>query len=327
MKINIKSKIRDYEIFIENGLLKEIDNYLDVSRKYAIIADDNIPDVIINRVINKLNNNIFIDFPHGEKSKSLFEYERIINSLIDKGMTKNYSIIALGGGVTGDLAGFIASTIFRGIDYIQIPTTLLSQIDSSVGGKVGINLPKAKNSLGSIYPPKMVLIDPSTLKYLPSREFNNGVAEMIKYGLIYSPDIYDKIKSGNIYDNLDELICECLKIKKHFVEIDEFDTAQRQILNFGHTFGHAYEAFYNYEKYLHGEAIALGMLQVIDPELKNDLIKVLQKYSLPTSDPAKKEDLIKFIKHDKKIQSKGINIVLVNKIGEAYIKAVNIEEL
>ena len=327
MKLTVHSSKFDYNIFLENNILDYIENYIDISKRYFVISDDNIPLEIVNKVISKLNDYIFINFPEGEKSKSLEEYSRIINLLLEKGITKDSTIITVGGGVTGDLVGFISSTLYRGVSYIQIPTTLLAQIDSSVGGKVAINVNNTKNAIGTIYPPKLVLIDPATLSTLPRRHFNNGMSEMIKYGMIYSEKMFNKIKNDEIQGHLVNLIFECLQIKKYFVENDEFDNEKRQILNFGHTFGHAYEAYYNYEKYLHGEAVALGMLEVCSPNLVDDLKLVLEKFSLPTFDPVKKEELLEYIKRDKKSRANGINLVLVDKIGHAYLQNQKIEEL
>ncbi|MGD9761139.1 MAG: 3-dehydroquinate synthase [Candidatus Izemoplasmatales bacterium] len=327
MKLTVHSSRFDYDIFLENNLLDNIENYIDVSKRYFVIADDNIPIEIVSKIINKFNDYIFINFPEGEKSKSLEEYSRIINLLLEKGITKDSTLIAVGGGVTGDLVGFISSTLYRGINYIQVPTTLLSQIDSSVGGKVAINANNTKNAVGTIYPPKLVLIDPTTLSTLPRRHFNNGMSEMIKYGMINSEKLFNIIKNKDVQNNLVELIYECLQIKKIFVENDEFDNEKRQILNFGHTYGHAYEAYYNYEKYLHGEAVALGMLKACAPDLVDDLKFVLDKFSLPTFDPVDKEELLTYIKRDKKSRADGINLVLVDKIGHAYIQNKKIVNL
>ena len=241
MKLTVKSNRFNYDVIIERNLLDQIEKWIDVKKAYVVISDDNIPKEIINKVISKLNNYMFIEFPEGEKSKSIEQYSHIINLLIDNGINKDINIIALGGGVTGDLVGFISSTLYRGVNLIQIPTTLLSQIDSSIGGKVAINMDKVKNCVGNIYTPSLVLIDPETLNSLPDRHFNNGMAEMIKYGMIYSRELFDFIKNKNVKENIDKLIYECLKIKKYYVEIDEFDNDSRYILNFGHTYGHAYD--------------------------------------------------------------------------------------
>jgi len=320
-KLDINSNNGVYEIIIKENLLDELKDYLDTNRFYVIISDNQIPDIYIDKVKSVLNNNIFITFPAGEKSKSFSEYQKIIIEMQKYDIQKDACIIALGGGVTGDLAGFVASTYMRGIDYIQIPTTLLAQIDSSVGGKVAINTDLAKNSIGNFYPPKKVLIDYKTLDTLSSRQFNNGMSEMIKYGMIYSEDFFLKILNSDIKENLEYFIYESINIKKHFVESDEFDNGIRQILNYGHTYGHAYEAYYKYEKYLHGEAISLGMVKVCDNiELKKQLILSLEKFDLPTFDPVKDESLYFYIKKDKKYRNNQLNLIIVNEIGKAEIK-------
>lgn len=327
MKLKIKSKSFDYDVIIENNLLDNIQTYLDFNKEYILIHDDNIPNDIVKKICHNLKVKLLLDFPQGEQSKSMYQFERIINLLIQNNTTKDDIIIALGGGVTGDLVGFISSTLYRGVDYIQIPTTLLAQIDSSIGGKVAINTQYAKNCIGNFYPPKKVLIDPTTLKSLPERHFNNGVAEMIKYGLIKSKPLYDSLKKNDIKSHLDSLIYDSLCIKKALVEEDEFDIGNRQLLNFGHTYGHAYEAYYNYEKYLHGEAVSLGMIRMIAEDLRLDLIEVLKKYSLPISDSANDTDLIKYIRIDKKAKKGTINVIKVNKVGKAIIEAVKINKL
>lgn len=327
MELNVKSANKDYNIYIENFLLDHIEDYIDINKHYIIVSDSNVMKLYANKITKKLTNFYTVEFPEGEASKSFLQYETIVRRVLEKGIRKDSVIIALGGGVTGDLAGFVAATILRGVDFIQIPTTLLSQIDSSIGGKVGINTDSTKNSVGSIYPPTMVLIDPQVLNTLPLRQFNNGVAEMIKYGMIKSKTLFNDLKNLDIRSNIDYYIHQSLMIKKDLVEKDEFDKFERHLLNFGHTFGHAYEAYYNYSKYLHGEAVALGMLLMIDESLKDELKSVLIKYDLPYQDSASKEELLNYIKLDKKATSNGINIVRVDKIGEAYIAKKQIEEL
>lgn len=327
MKLTVKAQKFEYDIMIKNHLLDEIESYIDTSKKYIIISDDLIPSNIIRKVTYKLKNHLLFRFPHGESSKSIFEYSRLMNEIINSLPTRDVTIIALGGGVTGDLAGFIAATLYRGVDLIQIPTTLLSQIDSSIGGKVAVNSNTAKNSIGCFYPAKLVLIDPQTLVSLDKRQFNNGMAEMIKYGMIFSKELFEFIEKEDILSNIDKLIYDSLLIKKYFVENDEFDQSIRQILNFGHTFGHAYEAYYNYDKYLHGEAISLGMIKATNHSILPKLIKVLNKFSLPIEDKAMKSDLLEFIKKDKKNKTDYLSFIKVDEIGKAYIEKKKIEEL
>jgi len=318
--IDIKSQFKTYTIIIKNNLLSELKDYLDLNKQYVIISDNMIPTQYIQAVQSNIPKTLLITFPSGEASKSLYQYERIVAILQENNIKRDACIIALGGGVTGDLAGFIASTYLRGIEYIQVPTTLLAQIDSSVGGKVAINTDLAKNSLGNFYPPSTVFIDPSTLNTLNQRHFNNGMAEMIKYGMIFSKTLFDEILSLNVKENIEHFIYESVMIKKHFVENDEMDKGLRQILNYGHTYGHAYESLYGYHKYLHGEAISLGMVKVCDIiDVKIELINVLRKFNLPTTDPASDNELIPYIIKDKKNTSNYLNLIVVNNIGSANI--------
>ncbi len=321
--IEVKSRFHNYPIYIENNLLKSLRDYLDVNRFYVIVSDDLIPETYVNLVREVCENHLFISFPSGEQSKSFEQMERIISIMQDHNVTRDACLIALGGGVTGDLSGFVAATYQRGIDFIQIPTTLLSQIDSSVGGKVAINTEKAKNSVGNFYAPIMVLIDPLTLNTLPERHFNNGMAEMIKYGMIYSKPLFEFIESNNVKNHLEYLIEQSLLIKKYYVENDEFESSLRQILNFGHTYGHAYESLYRFEKYLHGEAISLGMLRVCDNiDIKSRLESILNKFQLPIFDEATEEMLLPYVKKDKKNRKDALNLIVVNEIGKASIQKV-----
>jgi len=318
--LEIKSFIHNYNVIIENNLLDHLHEHLDQSVFYVIVSDDNIPDVYVDKVKKACENHTIIRFPEGESSKSLSEFTRIVDLLLEKSIRKDSCLIALGGGVTGDLVGFIASVYLRGIPYIQIPTTLLSQIDSSVGGKVAINTEKGKNVIGSIYPPLKVFIDPNTLSTLPDRHFANGMAEMIKYGMIADKTFFEKIKNEDVRKNIEFFIFRSLEIKKEFVEQDEFDNGVRQSLNFGHTFGHAIETFYHYDKYLHGEAVAIGMVMVLSkPEIRSELIQVLKKYHLPTEDNVHMSDLKDYVNRDKKNRNQLLKIVDIAEIGSCVI--------
>lgn len=318
--IEVISSKSTYQVHIKNHLLNHLKDYLDSDRFYVIISDDNIPKEYLEKVSSSCKNNLVITFPQGEKSKSIFEFERITNILLENNIKKDACLIALGGGVTGDLVGFIASVYLRGVDFIQIPTTLLSQIDSSVGGKVAINTEKGKNVIGSFYPPLFVLIDPTTLSTLTSRHLNNGMAEMIKYGMIADKELFYQIKEEDVFKNLEYFIHRSLLIKKNFVEQDEFDQGMRQSLNFGHTFGHALESYYRYDKYYHGEAVAIGMVMVLSKaEVRKELIEVLKKYHLPTEDSVETSKLKEYINRDKKNRNQLLNIVDVLEIGKSVI--------
>ncbi len=318
--IKVKSHHGEYEVLIENNLLDRLDEYLEEERFYVIVADDAIPEVYVKKVKDVCDESLVIRFPHGEKSKSIAELTRIIDIMIQNNVKKDACLIALGGGVTGDLAGLVASLYYRGIPYLQIPTTLLAQIDSSVGGKVAVDISGVKNAIGVINPPQKVFIDPAVLKTLSKRQFANGMAEMIKYGMIADLAMFQKLESGITKDDWESCIAKSIDIKRRFVEVDEFDQGLRQSLNFGHTIGHAIESFYHYEKYLHGEAVAIGMMRILtDQTIKDRLKKCLELYGLPTDDPVDLATLKPFINLDKKNRKDFLKIVDVSEIGKAVI--------
>lgn len=319
-ELQIHSSSKDYRVLIEDGILERVATYLDPKRIYVILSDDGVPQEYLDQVTKALPKHTVIRFPQGESSKSLDTYRFVTDQMIEAQIPKDGCLIALGGGVTGDLGGFVAATYQRGIDLVQIPTTLLSQIDSSVGGKVAINTDKAKNVLGAFYPASLVLIDPKTLQTLSKRHFANGMAEMIKYGMIADRHFFDRLKNEDITKDLASFIFRSLEIKKHYVEHDEFDTGLRQSLNFGHTFGHALESYYHYEKYLHGEAVAIGMVMILSKaNVRKELVEVLKKYHLPTEDSATLSELKDYIRRDKKKRGELLHIVDVLEIGESVI--------
>lgn len=325
--INIPIKDDSYNVYIKRELLFDISSYIDVNRQIVIITDDFIPKIYLNTITSQIDNPTIFEVPQGENSKSMEIVYSIIEDMITSKITRKCLIIALGGGVVGDLAGFIASIYMRGVDFIQIPTTLLSQIDSSIGGKVGINSTSMKNAIGSFYQPKMVLIDPNTLKTLAPREYNNGIAEMIKYGLIADKSLFKSLLEEDIYINIEKYIEKCINIKKDLVIKDVFDKGERQLLNFGHTIGHAIEKYSKYEL-LHGESISIGMALISkNYDYYEDLIRILKKYSLPTHYEYDIEELYEYIKTDKKASQNTLNIILVEELGRSIIKSINIEEI
>lgn len=324
--ININLPNKEYKVHIENGILSDIDKYIDVYREIVIVTDDFIPKQYLKVLKSKIANPLIFEVPTGESSKSIDMVYSIINEMIDSKISRGALMIALGGGVVGDLTGFIASIYMRGIDFIQIPTTLLSQIDSSVGGKVGINSENMKNSIGAFYQPKAVIIDPETLKTLSKKEFNNGIAEMIKYGLIADKSLFYDLLERDIEKNIEYYISKCIEIKRDIVVKDELDTGIRQILNFGHTIGHALEQHSNYEL-LHGEAISIGMYMMSSGfSYQNDLVQILNKYSLPYRHDYDRETILNYIKTDKKVMNNKLNVVLVKEVGNGLIKTISVNE-
>ncbi len=325
-----------YDIYIEeNGLLnlpkyiKDVYAYDDI----YIVTDETVYDLYQQKVKDILVdfNIFFIVVKPGEKSKSLKTYHKVIKELVEKGIKRNHLMIALGGGVVGDLAGFAASTLYRGVPFIQIPTTLLAQVDSSIGGKVGIDLEEGKNLVGSFYNPLFVLIDAAFLKTLTKREYANGLAEMIKAGLIGDRRLYHHLIEKDIVT--EEEITMAIQVKRGFVLLDPYDHKERMYLNFGHTFGHAIEMKHAYETYKHGEAISYGMLIALEvgmkhhdtkQELYNEVKALLLSRGLVKEPLLKIEDYKDEIKNDKKNLATGLHFIVVSKVGEA--KIINLKD-
>lgn len=285
--------------------------------------------------------NKIISVKPGEESKSLNTLQEIYKELSNFKIKRDDLIITFGGGVVGDLGGFAASTYLRGIQYVQVPTSLLAQVDSSIGGKVAVDLPWGKNLVGSFYHPAAVFMDPEFLKTLNKKYLHDGLAEVIKYGFIRDKNIIDKLmkfeNDMELSENIEDIIYACCGIKKSVVEIDEKDFGERMLLNFGHTLGHAIEKDFNYKKYTHGEAVGIGMYCItrkseqmgITDKGTSELIKtVLKKYELPYEMPeVNRQDIFDTIALDKKSSSEGINLILLKKTGEAFIRMTQINEL
>ena len=342
-KLSVKLPSKEYEIYIENGLFDDIGSYIKQmynNKKIAIITDTNVKNLYADRLVNNLKSYGYdiklIEIEPGESSKSLKSAQYIYEELILFDLNRSDLIIALGGGVIGDLTGFVASTFLRGTPFIQIPTTLLSQIDSSVGGKVAVNLEFGKNLIGSFYHPEAVFIDPKTLETLDTRVFNDGIAEMIKYGCIEDDKLFYKLKyytKNELKENIEKLIYDCCSIKARIVQKDEKDKNLRMILNFGHTIGHAIEKYFNYEKYTHGEAVAMGMSQICKKSEElgltregtyKNVLELLKKFNLPHSiEGMDKKQIIDNIYRDKKRDSDNLNIILISDIGYSFIKKIN----
>lgn len=326
-KLSVKLIQSTYDIYIQHGILEFVQNYLDVMKPTLVITDDVVAPLYLEKLSSKIPTINFYSYviKHGETSKTFEEAKAIIDYLIQEKCTKDIQIIALGGGVVGDLAGFVASIYLRGVDFIQIPTTLLSQVDSSIGGKVAVNVPTMKNAVGSFYQPKLVLIDPSTLLTLPQKEFRSGMAEIIKIAALLDQKFFYELKAGIKIEAIEGTITKALKLKKKIVEMDPFDQSIRQILNFGHTIGHAIEAHYNYKKYTHGEAVAIGMVKITsDPIIKQELIDCLLQYNLPINDPYNGKELFDYILKDKKVSNKSINVILLETIGSHKIERMKL---
>lgn len=277
-----------------------------------------------------------ITIPDGEEHKTLSQLETVIGQMLELGCARDTLLVALGGGVVGDLCGFVAATFQRGIPFIQIPTTLLSQVDSSVGGKTAVNHALGKNMIGAFYQPKAVIIDAKTLHTLPKREFAAGMAEVIKYGIIYDAEFFswlednvDDIKALKT-DAIEHVIYRCCQIKAEVVAQDEQEKGIRALLNLGHTFGHAIEAEMGYGKWLHGEAVAAGMVIASQVAQQRDwmsasevrrVIDLIEAFELPVDGPdtMTHQDYLAHMQHDKKVQAGSIRFVMPKGIGEAFV--------
>ncbi len=336
MRVNLGKD--SYDIIIEQGALDKASEYVQSvyqGNKIVIISDDNVYPIYGHKIEGKLSQEFIVHdivLPHGEKTKNFDILPEIYSQLLSFHLTRTDLIIALGGGVIGDLAGFVASTILRGVKLIQIPTSLLAQVDSSVGGKVAVDLKEGKNLVGAFKHPSLVIIDPLTLKTLDQRYINDGMGEVIKYGCIRSASLFDKLANykdfDDLYKDIDEIIGQCVDIKRDVVEKDLYDFGDRLILNFGHTLAHAVEQYYHYEKYSHGEAVAIGMVQLTriaekkgmcQNGLSQKIKEVCIKYNLPSIAHLSSQDLSQAISLDKKNINKKLSYVLLKDIGETYI--------
>ena len=319
MIIPVDLKENSYDIVLERGARARAGEYLGLNRKVLIVTDTGVPPEYAETAAKQCASPLICDVDEGEDSKSLAVYERLLVKMLRAGFTRKDCVVAVGGGVVGDLAGFVAASYMRGVDFYNIPTTLLSQVDSSIGGKTAVNLDGIKNIVGAFYQPKKVLIDPDTLKTLPKRQFANGMAEAVKMSLTSDAELFSLIESGDAKENIETIIERSLKIKRDVVEKDEKEQGLRKILNFGHTLGHGIEV--TSEDLYHGEAVALGMLPMCSSEVRERLIPVLKRLSLPVKSKIDPQKVYEAVIHDKKSAKGRISLIKVYEIG-----SFNIEE-
>lgn len=326
MIIDIKLRENSYDILLKRKALEDISRHININRKVLVVTDDGVPSVYAKKVASSAKKACIAVVPHGEKNKNFDNYKVLLKKMVDEGFTRGDCVAAVGGGVIGDMAGFAAASYMRGIDFYNIPTTLLSQVDSSIGGKVAIDFEGFKNIVGAFYQPKKVVIDPDVLKTLEPRQLSNGLAEVIKMAMIRDEELFEIIEQKDIYENIDCIIARSLNIKKNVVQQDEKESGLRKILNFGHTIGHGIESEQN-GKLLHGESIALGMLPMCSCEARKRLIAVLNKVKLPCRVSFGKEKVFEAIKHDKKFSGEKIDIIKVNSIGSCFMENVDAQEV
>lgn len=316
---------RGYDIHIGRGLIDKAGELFEFNRRVLIVTDSGVPSEYAIKVCRACGNGEIITVGQGEGSKSLEVFTRVLEKMVEMGMTRSDCVVAVGGGVVGDLSGFAAASYMRGIDFYNIPTTLLSQVDSSIGGKTAINLGGVKNIVGAFYQPKGVIIDPDLLKTLPKRQLLSGLAESIKMSLTSDKELFSLIESGDIIESIEEIITKSLMIKKAVVEADEREGGLRRILNFGHTLGHAIEAQEEMGGLYHGECVAIGMTVCVSCQVKTRLIPLLKRVGLPYEYGGDLEAALKFISHDKKCEGKRISVVFVDEIGSYRIEKMDVE--
>ena len=337
MKTVTVSASGTYEVRIGSGLLASLPHTLGQvckASKVAIISDSNVWPLYGDTLRENLSGAgyqvVNFVFPAGEESKTPQTYLEIVNFLADCRLTRSDALIALGGGVVGDMTGFAAATYLRGIPYIQIPTTLLAAVDSSVGGKTAIDLPAGKNLIGAFFQPKLVLCDTDTLHSLPEEIFRDGCAEVIKYGILYDPALFNRLVQEGLAFHREEVIARCVELKRDVVMEDEFDTGARMKLNLGHTIGHGVEACSSFTL-SHGKSVAIGMAIVArsacDAPTRDAILSILQQFGLPTAAPYSAEALLGYALSDKKRSGGTVNLIIPEKIGHCSIVPTPVDAL
>lgn len=330
MKLSMALGERSYDIIVKRGALKRANQLCDMNRKVLVVSDTGVPAKYAKTILAQCGEGHLVRVPQGEKSKSVEVWKTLLETLLAQGFGRTDAIAAVGGGVVGDLAGYAAAAYMRGIDFFQFPTTTLSQLDSSIGGKVAVNLAGTKNTVGAFHQPRLVVADPDTLSTLPPREFASGLAEALKTALIGSAPLFEILENEEIQPNLERILYLGLLYKKGVVERDEFETGERKMLNFGHTIGHGIEAAAaaGGAGLLHGECVALGIPPMIESKtLARRTRAIMKKLGLPLAVKLDPDTILAYIKNDKKRANDIYTIVRVKKVGAGYLEEVGFEEI
>ena len=322
--LRVALKENAYDIILGCGAISHAKDYFNLNRRVLIVTDDGVPEEYAKNIANQCASPFIYTIEQGEASKNVRNFESILSFLAQNGFTRTDCVVAVGGGVVGDLAGFVASSYMRGIDFYNIPTTLLSQLDSSIGGKVAIDLGGYKNIVGAFYQPKCVIIDPELLLTLDIRQVRAGLAEALKMATTSDATLFEMFENDEYLNDIEEVVFRSLIIKRGIVERDERESGERKILNFGHTIGHAIEST---SSLLHGECVALGMLFMCSDEIKERLFKIIYEMGLPIDVEINAENIYNFILRDKKADGSNITITFVNEIGKAELIKMPIENI
>lgn len=313
-----------YDIILSCGVLSRAKEYLNLNRKVLILTDSGVPTEYAQEITKNCKEAFIYTIEQGENSKNLANFEKLLSFMAQNRFTRTDCVIAVGGGVVGDLAGFVAASYMRGVDFYNVPTTLLSQVDSSIGGKVAIDLGGYKNIVGAFYQPKCVLIDPEVLLTLDIRQIRAGLAEALKMATTSDASLFEMFESDEYLNDIEEVILRSLLIKKGIVEHDVNEKGERRILNFGHTVGHAIESS---TELIHGEAVALGMLCMCSEDVKKRLYPIIYEMGLPMDVQTDANILYDFVLRDKKADGDLITITFVNEVGKAELKKIPIENI
>ena len=326
MIIPVKTKQGEYNIVLKNGALHSLGEHMQLDRKVFIVTDSGVPKEYSTAVACQCKEAAVITIRQGEESKNFETYRFLLEKMVENNMTRSDCVVAVGGGVVGDMAGFAAASYMRGIDFYNIPTTVLSQVDSSIGGKTAIDFCGLKNIVGAFHQPKAVVIDPATLSTLPQHHVMNGLAEAIKMAATSDAELFGLFEQGWGNYSLEEALARALMIKKKIVEQDENESGIRKILNFGHTLAHAIESNCDLKDLLHGECVAIGMLPMCSKDAAIRIKKVLENHSLPISYIGNVEDILVASSHDKKMSGSHITLVFVDQIGKCELKEIPFSE-
>ncbi len=325
LKLNLGE--RGYDISIGNNILSDAGKLMNLDRRVFIVTDSGVPRKYAEAIAAAAKSAVIYTVPEGEGSKSLRVMEDVLSAMLDFDVSRKDCAVAVGGGVVGDLTGFAAASYMRGIDFYNVPTTLLSQVDSSIGGKTAVNLGGIKNVVGAFYQPKAVLIDTDTLKTLPKRHISAGLAEAVKMSLTSDKELFEFFEREDITEeNVGYVIEKALLIKKAVVECDERESGLRKILNFGHTFGHGIEAEEEMTGLYHGECVALGMIPMCSPSVRERLKKVLTRLGLPTEYAGDVDRALNYVVHDKKTSNGTVEAIFVDTPGSFRIERLSVDE-
>ncbi len=325
MLIPVKTAMGGYDIWLERGALSRVGEFMNLNRRVLVVTDSGVPAVYAQTVAAQCAEATVVTVPEGEASKCSDRFLGLLGVLTQNAFTRTDCVVAVGGGVVGDLAGFAAACYMRGIDFYNIPTTLLSQVDSSIGGKTAIDFGGYKNIVGAFWPPRAVLIDPDTLTTLPARQLANGLAEAVKMALTHDPELFAIFERGEQMQCLDTVIERSLLVKKNVVEQDEREGGLRRVLNFGHTLAHAMESAEDMTHYYHGECVAIGMLPMCSSEVRARLKPVLERLGLPTKVSGDLDRILEALTHDKKADGKDIAVVTVPQVGTFDIQKLPLD--